>query len=98
MTALPHKLSPLAARRVALGMTQTELAAAAGCSQRCVSSLETGHRGRATVQRLVRLARALGTTVEELFGADDPAGGKGAGTAPGLSRRSSTARALGGGR
>jgi putative transcriptional regulator len=56
----------LARRRQELGLTQRELGEAAGLSQQAVSYIERG----ASVPRvttMVRLARALGTTIEALF-------------------------------
>lgn len=56
----------LARRRHELGLTQRELGEAAGLSQQAVSYIERG----ASVPRvttMVRIARALGTTIEALF-------------------------------
>ena len=55
-------------RRQALGLTQAELAAAASVSRPLVSAVEAG-RHRPSVHAALALARALGTSVEDLFGA-----------------------------
>ena len=54
----------LRAHRVAAGISQRELARRAGVAQVTISHLETGKV--ATLQVLVRLARALGTTAQNL--------------------------------
>jgi len=54
------------------GLTQTELAARAGVSRQLVAAVEAGHNTPA-VDAALGLARALATSVEELF-ADTPAG------------------------
>jgi transcriptional regulator with XRE-family HTH domain len=59
-------------RRLAAGVSQAELAARAGVSRALVASIEQGRHAPA-VGAALRLARALGATVEELFGASDPA-------------------------
>ena len=56
----------LAERRHELGLTQREVGEAAGLSQQAVSYIERG----ASVPRvttMVRIARALGTSIEALF-------------------------------
>ena len=56
----------LTPRRHELGLTQRQLGEAAGLSQQAVSYIERG----ASVPRvttMVRIARALGTTIEALF-------------------------------
>lgn len=58
--------SQLRERRLECGLTQTELAARAGVSRQLVAAVETGHNTPA-VDAALRLARALSTTVEELF-------------------------------
>ncbi|MGH2755862.1 MAG: substrate-binding domain-containing protein [Actinomycetota bacterium] len=54
-------------RREALGLTQAEVAAAAGLSRQLVTALEAG-RHSPSVTAGIALARALDTTVEALFG------------------------------
>ncbi|HLY50661.1 MAG TPA: helix-turn-helix domain-containing protein [Solirubrobacteraceae bacterium] len=54
-----------AARRQA-GLTQAELATRAGVSRQLIAAVESGHNTPA-VDAALRLARALGTTVESLF-------------------------------
>ena len=53
------------ARRRALGLTQHELAEAAGLTQQAVSYIERG-AGVPRVTTMLRLARVLGTTLEAL--------------------------------
>ena len=62
--------SPLRERRLECGLTQAELAARAGVSRQLVAAVEAGHNTPA-VDAALGLARALATTVEELF-ADTP--------------------------
>jgi len=61
---MKHRLK---AARVAAGLTQTELAHAAGLSQRLVSSIETGTR-TGSMDTWRELARALGVNVSWLSG------------------------------
>jgi DNA-binding XRE family transcriptional regulator len=58
--------TPLRARRSAFGLTQAQLAARAGVSRQLVAAVEAGHNVPA-VDAALRLARALGATVEEVF-------------------------------
>lgn len=51
------------------GMTQVQLAEVVGCRQGLISLYERDER-HPTVYIAIRLARALGTTVEELFGGE----------------------------
>jgi len=53
-------------RRLECGLTQTELAARAGVSRQLVAAVESG-RNVPAVDAALGLARALATTVEELF-------------------------------
>jgi XRE family transcriptional regulator, fatty acid utilization regulator len=69
-----RNLIPVAVReaREALGLTQQALATAAGfASLQIVSAIETGQR-EVKAWELVRLARALHTSVERLLGLDGP--------------------------
>ena len=59
-------------RRELLGLTQAEVAAAAGLSRQLVTALEAG-RHAPSVTAALDIARALDTTVEELFGAAEAA-------------------------
>lgn len=69
--------------REAAGLTQAELAARAGVSRQLVGAAEAG-RHAPSVQTAIRLARALGRPVEDLFRlADDEAPGGVEGLAPG---------------
>src|SRR5262245_62784274 len=54
------------------GLTQAELAERAGVSRQLVSAVEAG-RNTPSVEGALRIARALGTSVEELFGDPAPA-------------------------
>lgn len=51
------------------GMTQVQLAEVVGCRQGLISLYERDER-HPTVYIAIRLARALGTTVEALFGGE----------------------------
>lgn len=61
----------LRAVRTRLGLSQQELASAAGITRQTVGGLESGDYAPSAVVAL-RLARALGCTVEELFALDEP--------------------------
>jgi DNA-binding XRE family transcriptional regulator len=63
--------SQLRERRLECGLTQTELAARAGVSRQLVAAVEAG-RNTPAVDAALRLARALATSVEQLF--TEPAG------------------------
>ena len=52
--------------RLSCGMTQAELAARAGVSRQLVAAVEAGRHAPA-VDAALGIARALGTTVEDLF-------------------------------
>lgn len=54
-------------RREAVGMTQRQLAAAAGLSQQGVSAIEKGLTNTASDPNRLALAQALGVPVEVLF-------------------------------
>jgi DNA-binding XRE family transcriptional regulator len=58
--------SSLRERRLECGLTQTELAARAGVSRQLVAAVEAGHNTPA-VDAALGLARALATSVEDLF-------------------------------
>ena len=58
--------------RRALDLTQQQLADAVGVSRQTVISVEQG-RYRPSVELALRLARAMSTTVEELFILEDEA-------------------------
>jgi transcriptional regulator with XRE-family HTH domain len=64
--------SRLRERRLECGLTQSELAARAGVSRQLVAAVETGHNTPG-VDAALGLARALGTSVEELFAEAPPA-------------------------
>lgn len=49
------------------GMTQEELAEKSGISRQTISAIENDTRYSAGVATLAAIARALGTTVDELF-------------------------------
>jgi transcriptional regulator with XRE-family HTH domain len=63
--------SYLRKRRLECGLTQTELAARAGVSRQLIAAVEAGHNTPA-VDAALRLALALGTSVEELFAGTPP--------------------------
>lgn len=63
--------SRLRDRRHECGLTQSELAARAGVSRQLVAAVEAG-RNVPAVDAALGLARALGTTVEELFADSTP--------------------------
>ena len=56
--------------REAKGMTQESLAAQSGVSRGTIVALESGEEKITTTKTLVRIAAALGSTVEEIFFAD----------------------------
>ena len=58
-------------RRLECGLTQAELAARAGVSRQLVAAVEAG-RNAPAVDAALALARALATTVEELFAGPQP--------------------------
>jgi DNA-binding XRE family transcriptional regulator len=60
-------------RRLECGLTQAELATRAGVSRQLIAAVEAGHNTPA-VDAALGLARALATSVEELF-VDDPSPG-----------------------
>ena len=62
----PRLGSRLKEVRTAAGLTQVELAALAGVSRKTVNTVENGVFVPSTILAL-SLARALGTTVEDLF-------------------------------
>lgn len=53
-------------RRRTLGLTQADIAEATGLSQQAISSIEKG-RSLPGLDTAVRIARALGVTVEDLL-------------------------------
>ncbi|MDQ6836613.1 MAG: helix-turn-helix domain-containing protein [Actinomycetota bacterium] len=66
-----EKESALRARRRESGLTQAELAARAGVSRQLVAAVEAGHNTPA-VDTALGLARALASTVEDLFAELEP--------------------------
>lgn len=63
----------LLAKRSEAGLSQSELAAMAGCTKAHVSNIERGVSGVSDTLRM-SLAAALGTTTAELFPYPDTAG------------------------
>jgi len=61
------------ARRREAGLTQQQLAEAVGVSRQTVISVETGDYAP-SVYLALKVARALDTSVEQLWGASDEAG------------------------
>lgn len=62
----PELANSLKALRTRAGLTQAELAEAVGVSRKTVNTVENGVFVPSTILAL-RLARALGASVEELF-------------------------------
>lgn len=59
--------------RKAQSLTLQNLADAAGCTKAYIWELECLPNPRPSAQRMIAIARALGTTVEVLMGAAEPA-------------------------
>jgi transcriptional regulator with XRE-family HTH domain len=72
MTLDANRLKRLRAGR---GLTQEELAARAGLSVSLVMALEQGKRGNPRLDTLLKLAAALGVTLDELAGPARKRGG-----------------------
>lgn len=53
--------------RLRAGMTQAELAARSGISRSIINGLETGRSKVTTTQTLVKIAEALGASVDDIF-------------------------------
>src|SRR5437660_914046 len=62
----------MTAARQARGLSQQQLAGMAGITRQAVSAVESGHSDP-SLRVALSLARALGVTVEALFGPGDPA-------------------------
>lgn len=58
-------------RREALGMTQEELAKASNVSRGTIVALESGRNRTTTTKTIDRIAKAMNTTVDRIFFADD---------------------------
>lgn len=71
MASTSDATNALRARRRESGLTQAELAQRAGVSRQLIAAVEAGQNAPA-VDAALRLARALGTTVEALFSAAPP--------------------------
>jgi putative transcriptional regulator len=56
-------------RRKELNLTQAQLAEIVGVDRSMISKIESG--GRCSINVGLRIARALGTTLDELFGTDE---------------------------
>ena len=54
-------------KREEVGMTQEELSEKSGISRTTISGLENGTVRATTTKTLVKLAKALGTTVDQIF-------------------------------
>ena len=61
---MSYKISEMRKKK---GITQDELAKRSGVSRAIVSGLESGRITITTTQTLVKLARALNCTVQEIF-------------------------------
>ena len=53
--------------RLSLNMSQEQLSAKSGVSRVIISALESGARDVTTTKTLMKIATALGVTVEDLF-------------------------------
>lgn len=53
--------------REARGMTQEQLSASSGVSRGTISALENGTTRTTTTKTLLQIARALGTTIDQIF-------------------------------
>lgn len=71
--SLTHDPRRLKRRRVAAGLSMTELALLAKCSKASVSMLESGRYFSATPGLLARLARALSCEITDLIPDEDAA-------------------------
>lgn len=54
-------------KRISINLTQKELAKKAGISNVTLSKFEKGNYENITLKTMKKIAKALGTTVEELF-------------------------------
>jgi DNA-binding XRE family transcriptional regulator len=70
--AVPPNGAQLRLARQARGLSQQQLAGVAGVTRQAVSAVESGHSDP-SLRVALALARALGMTVEDLFGPGDPA-------------------------
>lgn len=67
MTAVDERLgTSMKAHRAVRDLTQADLGALAGVTRKSINAIETGRMVPSTLLAL-KLARALGTTVEQLF-------------------------------
>ncbi len=75
-TAPPEWRHAIRERREAAGLNQRELARRTGLTPEYLNAIERGPR-RPGVLTLVRIARALGVTIDDLIVVDDEAMGEG---------------------
>lgn len=61
-----HLTTTMKVQRARLDLTQAELAERAGVTRKSINAIETGHMVPSTILAL-KLAQALGVTVEQLF-------------------------------
>jgi len=61
-----HLSTTMKVQRARLDLTQAALAERAGVTRKSINAIETGHMVPSTILAL-KLARALGVTVEQLF-------------------------------
>jgi putative transcriptional regulator len=61
-----HLTTTLKLQRALRGLTQAEMADMAGVTRKSINAIETGNMVPSTILAL-KLAKALGVTVEELF-------------------------------
>lgn len=88
----PELIVNVRARRQALGLTQQQLAERAGISRQTLVAIEAG-RLTPSVTVALRLARALGCTVDDLFALAEPPLLEAAGAGRTVVRTGSLARA-----
>lgn len=63
-------MNELSRRREANGLSQRKLAVISGVSQAIISDIENGKTKSPTVDTAIKLANAVGCTVEDLFQQD----------------------------
>jgi putative transcriptional regulator len=69
----PSLRNTMKVQRAILELTQAELAELAGVTRRSINAIETG-RMVPSVLLALRIARALGVSVETVFALEDPGG------------------------
>lgn len=72
MSLIPLVADRIKALRAECGLTQEELAQAAGFSLKFYQQLESGRKKQMWLETVERLAATFGLTVAELVGAEEP--------------------------